>query len=236
MRNVPICSTPVTRADIAAWIVVALALGLVIELHLLSGLLAGLLVFKLVDVLTPWLRLRALGRDGPRVLAVTLIAIGRDRRAHRHWHRVRNAHAQQRRERPAAHGEDGADHRRCPRHSPGRTAGLRARRLGNPAAHDRRMAAIECGSAATRRARHRPLRGPRAHGHDHRRAALHAEGRASARAPPAHRAHRAACRPFRHRVPARGVRAVLDFADQHLLHVAVSRRGAARCSASTCRW
>jgi len=40
----------------------------------LSALLAGLLVFKLVDVLTPWLRLRALGRDGPRVLAVTLIA------------------------------------------------------------------------------------------------------------------------------------------------------------------
>src|SRR6187551_780126 len=69
MKNVPI-----SRADIAAWIVVALALGLVIELHLLSGLLAGLLVFKLVDVLTPWLRLRALGRDGPRVLAVTLIA------------------------------------------------------------------------------------------------------------------------------------------------------------------
>jgi len=65
---------PVTRADIAAWIVAALALGLIIKLHLLSSLLAGLLVFKLVDVLTPWLRLRALGRDGPRVLAVTLIA------------------------------------------------------------------------------------------------------------------------------------------------------------------
>ncbi|MEO8062374.1 MAG: AI-2E family transporter [Pseudomonadota bacterium] len=65
---------PVTRADVAAWIVAALALGLIIKLHLLSSLLAGLLVFKLVDVLTPWLRLRALGRDGPRVLAVTLIA------------------------------------------------------------------------------------------------------------------------------------------------------------------
>jgi predicted PurR-regulated permease PerM len=65
---------PVTRTDIAAWIVVALALGLIIKLHLLSALLAALLVFKLVDVLTPWLRLRALGRDGPRVLAVTLIA------------------------------------------------------------------------------------------------------------------------------------------------------------------
>ena len=64
----------VTRADYAAWIIAAVALVLIIELHLLSGLLAGLLVFKLVDVLTPWLRLRALGRDGPRVLAVTLIA------------------------------------------------------------------------------------------------------------------------------------------------------------------
>jgi predicted PurR-regulated permease PerM len=64
----------VTRADIVVWLVIALALGLIIELHLLSALLAGLLVFKLVDVLTPWLRLRALGRDGPRVLAVMLIA------------------------------------------------------------------------------------------------------------------------------------------------------------------
>jgi predicted PurR-regulated permease PerM len=65
---------PVTRADLAAWLLAALTFALVIELHLLSGLLAGLLVFKLVDVLTPWLRLRAFGRDGPRVLAVTLIA------------------------------------------------------------------------------------------------------------------------------------------------------------------
>jgi len=66
--------TPVTRADIAAWLVAALALALIIKLHLLSGLLAGLLVYKLVDVLTPWLRVRALSRDGSRVLAVTLIA------------------------------------------------------------------------------------------------------------------------------------------------------------------
>jgi predicted PurR-regulated permease PerM len=65
---------PVARSDIAAWIVAALALAFIIKLHLLSALLAGLLVFKLVDVLTPWLRLRALGRDGPRVLAVMLIA------------------------------------------------------------------------------------------------------------------------------------------------------------------
>jgi predicted PurR-regulated permease PerM len=67
-------NAPVSRADIVGWVLTAIALGLVIQLHLLSALLAGLLVFKLVDVLTPWLRLRALGRDGPRVLAVTLIA------------------------------------------------------------------------------------------------------------------------------------------------------------------
>ena len=67
-------ATPVTRVDIAAWIMAAIVLALIIKLHLLSALLAGLLVFKLVDVLTPWLRLRALGRDGPRILAVTLIA------------------------------------------------------------------------------------------------------------------------------------------------------------------
>jgi len=72
MRNVPI--SPVTRADIVAWIVAAVALGLIIELHLLSGLLAGLLVYKLVDLLTPWLRLGAMSRDSTRVLAVTLIA------------------------------------------------------------------------------------------------------------------------------------------------------------------
>ena len=65
---------PVTRVDIWIWLATAVALGLVIKLHLLSALFAGLLVYKLVDMLTPWLRLRALGHDGPRLLAVTLIA------------------------------------------------------------------------------------------------------------------------------------------------------------------
>jgi predicted PurR-regulated permease PerM len=65
---------PVTRADIVTWVVAAIALGLVIELHLLSALLAGLLVFKLVDVITPWLRVGTLGHDTTRAIAVTLIA------------------------------------------------------------------------------------------------------------------------------------------------------------------
>jgi len=80
VNDSPAASTPnplataVTREDIAAWIIAAVVLAAIIKLHLLSALLAGLLVFKLVDVLTPWFRLRALGRDGPRILAVTLIA------------------------------------------------------------------------------------------------------------------------------------------------------------------
>jgi predicted PurR-regulated permease PerM len=65
---------PVTRADIIAWVTTAIALGLIIELHLLSALLAGLLVYKLVDVLVPWLRVKAMSRDRARGLAVTLIA------------------------------------------------------------------------------------------------------------------------------------------------------------------
>jgi predicted PurR-regulated permease PerM len=64
----------VTRDDIVAWVLSAIALGLALKLHLLPALLAGLLVFELVKSLTPWLSLRVLGRDGPRLLAVTLIA------------------------------------------------------------------------------------------------------------------------------------------------------------------
>src|SRR3546814_14479940 len=66
-------SPSVSRLDLAAWAISAAVLVLVIELRLLPSLLAGLLVFQLVDVLTPWLRVTALGRDGPRLLAVTQI-------------------------------------------------------------------------------------------------------------------------------------------------------------------
>ena len=69
-----IASPTISRADIIGWLVTAIALGLVIQLHLLSALLAGLLVYKLVDVLAPWLRVYSLGGDGRRVLAITLIA------------------------------------------------------------------------------------------------------------------------------------------------------------------
>ena len=65
---------PVTRADLIAWGLSALVLGLALVLHLLPALLAALLVYELVNVLTPRLRVSALGRDGPRLLAVALIA------------------------------------------------------------------------------------------------------------------------------------------------------------------
>ena len=54
MNNVP--ATPVSRSELVGWILTAIALGLVIQLHLLSALLAGLLVYKLVDVIAPRLR------------------------------------------------------------------------------------------------------------------------------------------------------------------------------------
>ena len=149
--------SPVTRADIAAWILVALALGLIIELHLLSALLAGLLVFKLVDVLTPWLRLRALGRDGPRVLAVTLIAtaviaaligIGIGLVA-----LLRNSGESV----PLLMQKMAQIIEDARAILPAALAGLCARGRRNAAAHDRRMVAIERGSAAARGPRHRPL-------------------------------------------------------------------------------
>lgn len=65
---------PVTRSDYAAWILAAVLLVLILKMHLLSALLAGLLVYKLVDVLAPWLRLRAIDRDSARMLAVALLA------------------------------------------------------------------------------------------------------------------------------------------------------------------
>jgi predicted PurR-regulated permease PerM len=57
-----------------AWCVFGILLLLVLHLELLPALLAGLLVFALVNALVRPLRIPALGRGGPRLLAVTLIA------------------------------------------------------------------------------------------------------------------------------------------------------------------
>lgn len=74
MNSPPLPPTEVTRRDLVAWAVTALVLVLVLRLHLLPALLAGLLVHELVMVLTPRLRVRGLGAEGPQLLAVALIA------------------------------------------------------------------------------------------------------------------------------------------------------------------
>ena len=60
----------VRRVDIAAWIVAAALLLIVLRLHLLPALLAGLLVFELVHVIAE----RFTGRAGGKLAAVGLLA------------------------------------------------------------------------------------------------------------------------------------------------------------------
>jgi predicted PurR-regulated permease PerM len=60
--------------DIAAWVLGGVALVLVVKTHLLPALLAGLLVYELVNILSQWIRLRRLSGHRARIVAVTLIA------------------------------------------------------------------------------------------------------------------------------------------------------------------
>jgi predicted PurR-regulated permease PerM len=65
---------PPSRHEIAAWILVAAGLLVVLLLHLLPALLAGLLVFELVHIAVPRLP-RRLSGERARMLAVTALAI-----------------------------------------------------------------------------------------------------------------------------------------------------------------
>jgi predicted PurR-regulated permease PerM len=69
--------TPVAvqTREIVVWMASAALLLLLLYLNLLPALLAGLLVFTLVNSLTPLLDNRMLWGDGPRLLAVSIIAI-----------------------------------------------------------------------------------------------------------------------------------------------------------------
>jgi predicted PurR-regulated permease PerM len=60
------------RYDIAAWVITACLLLLALKLHLLPALLAGLLVYELVHVIAPHLKLRRGGTG--KLAAVALIA------------------------------------------------------------------------------------------------------------------------------------------------------------------
>lgn len=67
-------NTEVTRYDLAAWIATAAVLLLILLLHLLPTLLAGLTVYQLVHLLVPLIRSRAMGSGRAKLMAVTLIA------------------------------------------------------------------------------------------------------------------------------------------------------------------
>jgi predicted PurR-regulated permease PerM len=67
-------TSPAGRHEIAAWILVAAGLLIVLKLHLLSALLAGLLVYELVHMAAPRLP-RRLSGERARMLAVTALAV-----------------------------------------------------------------------------------------------------------------------------------------------------------------
>ena len=64
---------PPSAFRIAAWLLALAALLLILRLHLLSAVLAGLLVFQLVHVLAPLLQRRLTG-ERARLIAVALLA------------------------------------------------------------------------------------------------------------------------------------------------------------------
>ena len=65
---------PTTRIEQSAWLLAGLALFLVLQLHLLPSLLAGLLVFELVHILAPHLE-RHLSSRRAKIAAVLLLAV-----------------------------------------------------------------------------------------------------------------------------------------------------------------
>jgi len=68
--------TTVRSYDIAAWLVAGGALGLILWLHLLPALLAGLLVYELVHILAPWLRIGRIRQQQGKLAAVAILALG----------------------------------------------------------------------------------------------------------------------------------------------------------------
>ncbi len=61
--------------DIAAWIIAAAALFMVLRLHLLPALLAGLLVYELVHILAPLLFIRRISGSRAKLVVVGLLAV-----------------------------------------------------------------------------------------------------------------------------------------------------------------
>jgi predicted PurR-regulated permease PerM len=61
--------------DIAAWILTGIALVLILSLHLLPALLAGLLVYELVHILAPRLKVVRIHQEYGKLVAVVMLAI-----------------------------------------------------------------------------------------------------------------------------------------------------------------
>src|SRR6201994_3937622 len=70
--NLSFSSSP--RSAVASWILAGIALFLVLKLHLLSALLAGLLTHELVRLLAPLVETR-LTSKGARLVALAALAI-----------------------------------------------------------------------------------------------------------------------------------------------------------------
>ena len=60
--------------DIAAWILTGVALVLILSLHLLPALLAGLLVYELVHILAPRLKVVRIHQEYGKLVAVAMLA------------------------------------------------------------------------------------------------------------------------------------------------------------------
>ena len=74
MTLVPL-PTPVTRYQIAAWLLMAAGLLLTLKLHLLPSLLAGLLMVQLVHLLAPRIVIGRLNHTWAKVLVISLITL-----------------------------------------------------------------------------------------------------------------------------------------------------------------
>src|SRR5262245_30844287 len=61
--------------DIAAWILAGVSLVLILSLHLLPALLAGLLVYELVHILAPRLKVVRIHQEYGKLVAVAMLAI-----------------------------------------------------------------------------------------------------------------------------------------------------------------
>src|SRR5215510_7941458 len=63
------------RADVASWILAGLGLVLILVLHLLPALLAGLLIYELVHILAPRLRIAHIPGAQTKLVAVGVLAV-----------------------------------------------------------------------------------------------------------------------------------------------------------------